>query len=146
MEGRSCKETIALRAAAEAAALYVPYASSGRIPLTICFANRFFQLWKSRCTGVARTADDSTAAFLGAIGGHRFENIYVTDIFAGLRRGELCGLAWDCVDFKSGTILVNKQRKTREKAVKGEDSHILLMSPKNDKSGQVSRRRSWWTF
>lgn len=83
--------------------------------------------------------EDSTAVFLDAIRGHRFENIYVTDIFTGLRRGELCGLTWDCVDFKSGTILVNKQlqRKTRERAVKGEDSHILVMSPKNDKSRTI---------
>ena len=60
-------------------------------------------------------------------------------IFTGLRRGELCGLTWDCIDFKSGTILVNKQlqRKTKERSIKGEDSHILALSTKNSKTRTI---------
>ncbi len=49
------------------------------------------------------------AAFLKAIQGHQFEALYTVDLFTGLRQGEILGLMWDCVDFKQGTILVNKQ-------------------------------------
>ena len=49
------------------------------------------------------------ATFLKAIHGHQFEALYTVDLFTGLRQGEILGLMWDCVDFKQGTILVNKQ-------------------------------------
>ena len=44
-----------------------------------------------------------------AIRGHEYEDLFLTDIFTGLRSGELIGLTWDCVDFKHGLIHVEKQ-------------------------------------
>ena len=49
------------------------------------------------------------AAFLKAIKGHRFEYLFTTTIFTGMREGEVCGLLWDCVDLNKGTVLINKQ-------------------------------------
>ena len=47
--------------------------------------------------------------FFNAIRGHEFEALFLTDIFTGLRSGELIGLTWDCVDFENGVIHVEKQ-------------------------------------
>ena len=44
-----------------------------------------------------------------ALRGHEFEALYLTDVFTGLRAGELIGLTWDCVDFEHGIIHVEKQ-------------------------------------
>ncbi len=41
--------------------------------------------------------------------GEEFEALFLTDIFTGLRSGELIGLTWDCVDFEHGIIRVEKQ-------------------------------------
>lgn len=53
--------------------------------------------------------DEAIRAFMEAIQGHRFEVIYLVTLFTGLRRGEVCGLTWDCVDLERGTIFINKQ-------------------------------------
>lgn len=53
--------------------------------------------------------EDDTARFIQAIKGHRFEIIYLVTLFTGMRRGEVFGLTWDCVDFTTGTIVINKQ-------------------------------------
>lgn len=53
--------------------------------------------------------EDDTARFLQAIKGHRFETIYLVTLFTGMRRGEVFGLTWDCVDFAAGTITINRQ-------------------------------------
>lgn len=47
--------------------------------------------------------------FMGAIKGHRFENLYLVDLFTGLRQSEIIGLTWDCVDFEAGTVFVYRQ-------------------------------------
>ncbi len=77
--------------------------------------------------------DDATALFLGAIKGHRFETIYLTDIFTGMRRGEVCGLTWDCIDFKAGSIYINKQLQKE----RGPGGKYVLPTTKSDKSRVV---------
>ena len=48
--------------------------------------------------------------------GEEFEALFLTDVFTGLRSGELIGLTWDCVDFEHGVIRVEKQLcQTRQK-------------------------------
>lgn len=41
--------------------------------------------------------------------GEEFEALFLTDVFTGMRCGELIGLTWDCVDFEHGVIHVEKQ-------------------------------------
>ena len=49
------------------------------------------------------------AAFLKAIQGHLYENVYLVTLFCGLRQGEVLGLTWDCVNFETNTLTVKKQ-------------------------------------
>lgn len=79
---------------------------------------------------VAPLDDAQTTAFLSAIKGHRFEMLYTFDLFTGLRRGELLGLTWDCVDFKNGAIRIEKQLQ-REKRKGGQ---YVFVSLKNGKT------------
>ena len=48
-------------------------------------------------------------ALLGAAKGESIYPLLWTAIFTGMREAELCGLAWDCVDFDAGTITVKRQ-------------------------------------
>lgn len=79
--------------------------------------------------------EDEIALFLKVIHGHRFESIFLTTLFTGLREGEVLGLTWDCVDFDRGILLINKQIQLHQEA--GIDAYKLV-SPKNGKSRSVS--------
>lgn len=67
-------------------------------------------------------------AFLEAIKGNEYETLCIVDMFTGMRLGEITGLTWDRVDFKAGTILVDRQLM-REKEKGGAN---VLVSVKND--------------
>ena len=82
--------------------------------------------------------NDAMAAFIKAIQGHRFETIYLTMLFTGIRRGEVCGLTWDCVDLERGTILINKQLQN----VPGQPGDFRLVSTKNSKSRTITAAAS----
>ena len=72
-------------------------------------------------------------AFLKAVRGHKFENMYTTDLFTGMRQGEILGLTWDCIDFDAGIITVEKQLQ-REHIKGGE---YKLVSNKNDRVRKI---------
>ena len=74
------------------------------------------------------------SSFIKAINGHKFESLYLVTLFTGMREGEVLGLTWDCIDFKTGTITV-KQQLQKER---GGDGHYNLVSPKNGKSRQIT--------
>ncbi|WKY46528.1 site-specific integrase [Eubacteriaceae bacterium ES3] len=57
-------------------------------------------------------------AFLEAIKGDSYENIFLVDLFTGLRQSEIIGLTWDCVDFEAGTIYVYRQYQRLDGAYK----------------------------
>lgn len=48
-------------------------------------------------------------AFLSAIKDHPNEVLFKVALFTGMREAELMGLTWDRVDFKNGSILVDRQ-------------------------------------
>lgn len=73
--------------------------------------------------------DVAIEAFLTAIQGHRYQDIFTVTLFTGIREGEACGLPWDAVDFRNGTITI-KQQLCKEK-VKGGKHYID--TPKHDK-------------
>ena len=49
------------------------------------------------------------STFLKAISEHPLEALYKVAVFTGMREGELLGLTWDRVDFKRGTIRIDRQ-------------------------------------
>ena len=78
--------------------------------------------------------DDAMTRFLGAIKGDPNELLYIADAFTGLRKGELLGLTWDCIDFETGTVKVYRQLQL----LKGVYSFAPL---KNDKPRHLTPSR-----
>ena len=78
--------------------------------------------------------EDDFPRFLQAITGHKFEAIFFITAFTGLRRGEVVGLTWDCVDFERGTIFVNKQLVRN----RGEGDSYIFGPTKNGKSHLIT--------
>lgn len=84
---------------------------------------------KVRKTEIKPLADDEMVAFLDAVKGCEYETIYVVTLFTGMREGEVLGLTWDCVDFKSGTITIKQQLQK----VRSSGGEYILTSTKNGK-------------
>ena len=71
------------------------------------------------------------SAFLNEIQeGEPLRDLFTVALFTGMREGEICGLSWDAVNFRAGTITV-KQQLCREK-IKGGTHYIA--STKSDRS------------
>lgn len=79
--------------------------------------------------------ENDITLFLKKIQGHRFENLFITTLFTGMREGEVLGLTWDCVDFDNGVLLINKQLQLHQET--GLEAYKLV-SPKNGKSRTVA--------
>lgn len=77
--------------------------------------------------------EQQIAEFLKAIKGHKYETFYTVTLFTGMREGEAIGLKWDCVDFKTGTIRIDKQLQ-REKKKGGQ---YVFAPLKNDKARTI---------
>ena len=72
--------------------------------------------------------------FLQEIKGHRFEVLYIVALFMGIRRGEICGLKWDCVDFERGTVCIRRQLQK----IPGVKGGFRLVSTKSDKERTIT--------
>ncbi len=73
-----------------------------------------------------------TARFIEAVKGHRYETLFLVTLFTGMREGEVLGLTWDCVDFRRGTVTVNKQL---QKTTTG--GNIYTLVPTKNGRGRV---------
>lgn len=74
--------------------------------------------------------DETTARFVQAIKGNKYEGLFLMALYTGMREGELLGLQWKCVDFETGTILIDKQLVV----LKGER---ILTSTKNGRARMI---------
>lgn len=74
--------------------------------------------------------EDMITAFLRAIQGHQFEELFTVTLFTGMREGEALGLLWDCVDLTKGTITVDKQLQL----IRGSRGQYQMVPTKNSKS------------
>ena len=74
--------------------------------------------------------------FLNAIKGNRDEVLYRVAFSTGLRLGELLGLKWSDIDFKNGTLTVNRtlQRVTEISRDGNRESKIIEQFPKTKNS------------
>lgn len=53
--------------------------------------------------------EDEIAAFITEAEGDQYRDVFTVALFTGMRRGEVCGLSWDAVDFRNGTITIRQQ-------------------------------------
>lgn len=75
------------------------------------------------------------ADFMQAIRGAPFEDAFLVTLFTGLRQGELLGLTWDCVDFSTGTLTINKQMQLHQEVGM---SAYQLVPTKNSKTRTIT--------
>lgn len=78
--------------------------------------------------------DIQIAKFIEKVKGHRFEALFVTTLFTGMRAGEVLGLKWDKVNFDNGTITVDRQ--LQQDRIGGRE--YKLVSTKNGKGRTVT--------
>lgn len=76
--------------------------------------------------------DEDLTKFMKACQTHPLGNLFIVDLFTGLRQSELLGLQWRDIDFDSGTIHVSRQlqrdRNTNE---------FIFLTTKNGKDRYV---------
>lgn len=78
--------------------------------------------------------EEQISAFLKAVKGHRYEDLFTTTLFTGTREGEILGLQWDCVDLDKGTITINKQLQK----VRGSKGEYTLVPTKNSRGRKIT--------
>lgn len=54
----------------------------------------------------------SIAQFMEEVTGDEYERVLLLDLYTGLRKSELVGLSWVCINFKDGTIYLYRQLQT----------------------------------
>lgn len=74
--------------------------------------------------------DEQVKAFLEIAPADEYGTILTVILFTGLREAEAMGLTWDCVDFKAGTLTINKQLQKRPL----KDGGFVFASLKNNKT------------
>ena len=84
--------------------------------------------------------DEQSAALLEAARGNPLEYLVTVALFTGCRLSELLGLTWDAVDFKQGTITINKQLARPEHR-----GATPFLSPKNGKTRTITPASSVMT-
>ena len=77
---------------------------------------------------------EDISKFLKAIQGSPFEPVFLVTLFTGMRRGEVLGLTWDCVDLERGHILINKQLQN----IPGKPGEYHLVPTKNSKGRMLT--------
>ena len=81
--------------------------------------------------------DKSLVDFIEVASESKYGDIFLIDLYTGLRQSEILGLTWDCVSFETGIITVKAQLQ-REKKKGGK---YYLTSLKNDKTRYVAAAR-----
>ena len=79
-------------------------------------------------------SDAEIKAFVAAVDGDEYADILKVILFTGLRESEAVGLTWDCVDFASGALKINKQLQRRAAA----DGGYTFAPLKNNKTRMLT--------
>lgn len=72
--------------------------------------------------------------FIRCLENEPYRNLFLTAFFTGMRQGELLGLSWDRVDFKTGIIEIRQQLQCI-------DGKYFLETPKHDKVRYIAPAR-----
>lgn len=78
--------------------------------------------------------EDMITAFLKAIQGHPFGELFTVTLFTGMREGEALGLLWDCVDLDKGIVIIDKQLQL----IRGSKGQYQMVPTKNSKGRTIS--------
>lgn len=78
--------------------------------------------------------EEQIKKFLKAVKGSPYENLYIVTLFTGMREGEVCGLMWDCVDLKAGSLTVNKQLQY----IRSSKGQYRMVPTKNSKGRTIT--------
>ncbi len=78
--------------------------------------------------------DTAIGLFLEAIRGSRFECLFLVDLFTGMRKSEILGLRWECIDFEKGALLVDRQLQMP----RGGAKEYTLAPLKNDRPRRIT--------
>ena len=78
--------------------------------------------------------EDMISAFLRAIQGHQFADLFTVTLFTGMREGEALGLLWECVDLTKGTLTIDKQLQL----IRGSGGQYQMVPTKNSKSRSIT--------
>lgn len=110
-------------------------------------AEKHGYIQKNYCKMVTLPKDNSTKeiniltkhqqqAFIESIKGHKLEVLFLVALSTGLRLGEILGLKWSDIDFKSSTLTVNRtlQRVTEISKDGQRESKIIEQLPKTKNS------------
>ena len=73
--------------------------------------------------------EDKIGEFVERVKDTEYGLLYIVLLFTGMRRGEIMGLTWDCVDFQAGRVIVRRQLLKGKAA----GSKYEMQSLKNDK-------------
>ncbi len=95
----------------------------------------FCKLPKAKKQEIKPLDETQITAFLKAIQGNDFEDIFIVTLFTGLRQGEVLGLTWDCVNFKNSTLMINKQMQLHQES--GMKAYQLVPT-KNSKTRTIT--------
>ena len=77
---------------------------------------------------------EEISRFLEAITGNPNEDLFFVALWTGMRLSELLGLQWACVNFETGSILVDKQLSWKRK----ENNKRELVKTKNGKARTIT--------
>lgn len=75
--------------------------------------------------------DADLSRFMAAAQHHKLGNLFLIDLFTGLRQSEILGLQWRDIDFDNGEIHVVRQLQQKR------DGGFIIVTPKNGKSRTV---------
>lgn len=96
--------------------------------------NRYCKLPKGKARKPKPLTEEEIKAFMEEIVTDRYGDLLLVSLFTGMRKGEICGLPWNAVNFEKGTITVKQQLQVMGKAVsKSGKSEYYISTTKNGK-------------
>lgn len=76
----------------------------------LVYCNIFDEIQLPKAININRNiwSDEEIKEYLPIFKNFKYYNLFYLVLETGLRRGEVCALTWDCVDFKKNIITINK--------------------------------------